>query len=460
MDKIKGNILVVDDDPEMCRLLSEVLAGEGHHVRTVGSGEEALDHLSHGIDLLITDLRLKAMEGLDLMHRVRKENPEVAVIIITAFGTVESAIEAMKLGAYDYIPKPFKMEELILVVQKALREGYLRREVSRLRQEIGRGYQFSNIIGKSKSMREIFDLIQRIAGTSSNILVIGESGTGKELVAKAIHYNSNRKDRPFVPVNCAAIPETLLESELFGYNRGAFTDAKGDRAGLFEEAHGGTLFLDEISELPTSLQPKLLRVLEDKEVRRLGSSRNIKVDVRVIAASNLDLDEEIKRRRFRDDLYYRLNVIQIKIPPLREHRDDILPLVQHFLNKFQRENGKRISGVSESALSLLVDYAWPGNVRELENAIERAVILSRGEEILSEDLPTALTGNREDFSTLDEAVGRQLTLEELEHRYIARILDQTQGNKFRAAQLLGIDRKTLYRKLKGGKNQMLSKQMS
>jgi DNA-binding NtrC family response regulator len=460
MDKIKGNILVVDDDPEMRDLLSDVLSEEGHRVKTVASGEEALKHLSEDIDLMITDLRLKEMEGLDLMHRVRKEKPEIAVIIITAFGTVESAIEAMKLGAYDYIRKPFKMEELILVAQKALHEGYLRREVVRLRQEIGRGYQFNNIIGKSKSMRDIFDLIQRIAGTSSNILVIGESGTGKELVAKAIHYNSSRKDRPFVPVNCAAIPETLLESELFGYNRGAFTDAKGDRAGLFEEANGGTLFLDEISEMPISLQAKLLRVLQDKEVRRLGSSRNVKVDVRVIAASNLDLDEEIKNRRFRDDLYYRLNVIQIKIPPLREHRDDILPLVEHFLAKFQKETGKKISGISESALSLLVEYAWPGNVRELENAIERAVILTRGEEILSEDLPSSLTGNRDDFSTLDEAVGKQLTLDELEHRYIARILEQTHGNKFRAAQLLGIDRKTLYRKLKGQKNQSLSQPIS
>ncbi len=447
MDKLKGTILVVDDDPEMCRLLYDVLTEEGHTVETATTGQEALAKLSDQVDLVITDLRLKEMKGLELMHQVKKQKSEVSVIIITAFGTIESAIEAMKLGAYDYIPKPFKMEELAIVVQKALQEGALRREVARLRREIGKEYQFSNIIGKSKAMQAIFDLIGRIAGTVSNILITGESGTGKELVAKAIHYNSPRKDRPFIPVNCAAIPETLLESELFGHVKGAFTDAKGNKTGLFEEASGGTLFLDEISEFPMSLQAKLLRVLQDKEVRRVGSNQHTKVDVRFIAASNLDLAEEVKRHRFRGDLFYRLNVIQIQIPPLRERRDDILFLAHHFLKKYQKESGKPVMGISESALSLLAKYPWPGNVRELENAIERAVILARGEQVLPEDLPSTLTGGRDDYSVLEKVLERQLTLEELEREYIARVLEQTGGNKYRTAQILGIDRKTLYRKL-------------
>ena len=446
MDKLRGKILVVDDDPEMCRLLHDVLTEEGHAVDTATSGKEALARLSDPTDLMITDLRLKEMKGLELMHLVKQRHPGISVIIITGFGTIESAIEAMKQGAYDYIPKPFKMEELALVVQKALGESDLRREVARLRREIGKEYRFANIIGKSKSMQAVFDLIRRIADTASNILITGDSGTGKELVARAIHYNSPRKDRPFIPVNCAAIPENLLESELFGHVKGAFTDAKGDKTGLFEEASDGTLFLDEISDLPMSLQAKLLRVLQDKVIRRVGSTQHVKVDVRVIAASNLDLADEVQKHRFRDDLFYRLNVIQIHLPPLRERRDDILPLAHHFLKKYQQETGKSVTGISESALSLLTRYSWPGNVRELENVIERAVILGRGSQIMPDDLPPTLTGGR-DFSTLEKALERQLTLEELEREYTLRILEQTGGNKYRAAQILGIDRKTLYRKL-------------
>ena len=453
MDKLKGRILVVDDDPEMCRLLSDVLTEEGHTAETANTGQEALTKLSDEIDLVITDLRLKEMKGLELMHQIKQQQPGVSVIIITAFGTVESAIEAMKLGAYDYIPKPFKMAELVVVVQKALQEGALRREVIRLRRERGKEYQFSNIIGKSKAMQAVFDLIRRIADSSSNLLVTGESGTGKELVAKAIHFNSPRKDRPFIPVNCAAIPETLLESELFGHVRGAFTDAKGDKAGLFEEAAGGTLFLDEISELPMSLQAKLLRVLQDKVIRRVGSNKQAKVDVRVIAASNSDLDEEVKQHRFRGDLFYRLNVIQIQLPPLRGRTEDILALADHFLKKYQQENGKAIIEISETALSLLVRYPWPGNVRELENAMERAVILARGNQILPEDLPSTITGGQNDYVSLEKALQQQLTLDELEREYIARVLEQTGGNKYQAAHLLGIDRKTLYRKLAQSKTQ-------
>ncbi len=447
MDKLSGKILVVDDDQEMCQMLADVLAAEGHRVKTVTTGKDALASLSEDVDLLITDLNLKEMKGLELMHRVKQQNPEIAVVIITAFGTVESAIEAMKMGAYDYISKPFKTDELIIVVHKALREGALHREVVRLRKAVGQEYQFENIIGKSKPMQVIFNLIQRVSNTSSNILITGESGTGKELVAKAIHYNSLRKDKPFIPINCAAIPETLLESELFGHVRGAFTDAKGDKAGLFEEAAGGTLFLDEISELPLNLQAKLLRVLQDKEVRRVGAGKSTKVDVRVIAASNLDLSEEVKQRKFRQDLFYRLNVLQIQVPPLRERRDDILPLAHHFLKKFQQEVAKPVKGFNESVLALFLDYSWPGNVRELENAVERAVILAQSDQITLSDLPSTLASSREDYSTLEKALDRQLSLEQLEQEYIARILEQAGGNKYQAAQILGIDRKTLYRKI-------------
>lgn len=448
MDKIKGNILVVDDDEEMCRLLSDVLTEGGHSVRSVTSSDDAMAVLQNPLDLVITDLRLKGMEGLELMHRIKKSRPELFVIIITAFGSIESAIEAMKRGAYDYIPKPFKMDELLLVVQKALREGALHREVARLRSEINKEYRFENIIGKSKSMQTIFDLIKRVSSTSANILIVGESGTGKELVAKAIHYNSPRKGHPFVPVNCAAIPDALLESEMFGHVRGAFTDAKSDKPGLFEEASGGTLFLDEISEVPMMIQAKLLRAVQERDVRRVGSNRIIKIDTRIIVASNLDLAEEVKQHRFRDDLFYRLNVIQIVVPPLRERRDDIIRLVYYFFDKFKKESEKAISGISESVLSILLDYYWPGNVRELENAIERAVILSQGDQILPEDLPSSISGSRDEFSMLEEALDKQITLEDLSLKYIERVLEKTGGNKYRTAQILGIDRKTLYRKMK------------
>jgi DNA-binding NtrC family response regulator len=447
VDKLSGHVLVVDDDPEMRRLLGDVLTEEGHAVQAAASGPEALGRLTDQIDLVITDLHLPAMKGLELMHQVKQRRPEVAVIIITAFGSIESAIEAMKQGAYDYLPKPFKLDELALVAQKALRESALRREVTRLREELSRDYRFGSLIGKSKAMQAIFNLVRTVADASSNVLITGESGTGKELVAKAIHYNSLRKARPFVPVNCAAIPESLLESELFGHVKGAFTDAKADKAGLFEEANGGTLFLDEISELPLPLQAKLLRVLQEKEIRRVGSTKQIPVDARVIAASNIDLAEQVAQRRFRQDLYYRLNVIHIQVPPLRERRDDILPLAEHFFIKHQDGRAKKLRGFSEQALALLLDYGWPGNVRELENVVERATIVARGEQIALEDLPPELAGRRSDYAALEQAAKRQLSLEELERDYITRIIEQTGGNKNRAAQILGIDRKTLYRKL-------------
>jgi DNA-binding NtrC family response regulator len=451
-EQIPGRLLVVDDDPQMCRLVSEVLTEEGYTVLTATNGAEALSRLvgSEGepFDLMITDLHLPAMKGFDLMFQARQRQPDLSVIIITAFGSIESAIDAMKQGAYDYLPKPFKIEELILTVSKALRESALRREVARLREELSRDYRFGNLIGKSKAIRSIFDLIRSVASATSNILITGESGTGKELVAKAIHYNGVRKARPFVPVNCAAIPDTLMESELFGHVKGAFTDARSDKAGLFEEAEGGTLFLDEVTELPLPLQAKLLRVLQEKEIRRVGSAKHLPVDVRVIAASNVDVAGRVESREFRQDLFYRLNVIHIHVPPLRERRDDILLLAERFLAARQQGNGTtKIRGFSEQVLALFLDYGWPGNVRELENVVERAVVVAKGELISMEDLPSEMTGRRIDYAAVEHASRRQLSLAELERDYIARMIEQTGGNKNRAAQILGIDRKTLYRKL-------------
>jgi two-component system response regulator HydG len=360
---------------------------------------------------------------------------------------VETAVEAMKHGASDYLTKPVKKDELIRVVERVIREAALRREVSRLRREVRKEYSFYQILGKSKSIQAVFDLIRRVADSPTNVLITGESGTGKELVAKAIHYNSDRKDAPFIPVNCAAIPEQLLESELFGHMRGAFTDAKMDKRGLFEEAQKGTLFLDEISELPLMLQAKILRAIQEKEIRRVGATKPISVDVRIIAATNLNLGEEVKSRRFREDLYYRLNVIELKLPPLRERREDIPLLVEAFLKKCGEVRGKEVKGVGEAALAMLMDYAWPGNVRELENVIERAVTLSRGDKISPDDLPAAVQGARGDRRVLDEAAERTLPLHELEKEYIKKVLEKTGGNKYQAAHALGIDRKTLYRKL-------------
>jgi DNA-binding NtrC family response regulator len=360
---------------------------------------------------------------------------------------VETAVEAMKHGASDYLTKPVKKDELVRVVERVIREAALRREVNRLRKEVHKEYSFHQILGKSKPIQAVFDLIRRVADSPTNVLITGESGTGKELVAKAIHYNSTRKEAPFVPVNCAAIPEQLLESELFGHMRGAFTDAKVDKRGLFEEAQKGTLFLDEISELPLMLQAKILRAIQEKEIRRVGATKPISVDVRIIAATNLNLSEEVKNKRFREDLYYRLNVIELKLPPLRERREDIPLLVDAFLKKCGESSGKVVKGVSEAALAMLIDYTWPGNVRELENVIERAVTLSRGEKISPDDLPPAVQGARGDRRVLDEAAEKSLPLHEIEKEYIKKILEKTGGNKYQAAHALGIDRKTLYRKL-------------
>ena len=448
MSDVPQNVLVVDDDQDMRALLRDVLEEHGYKVTLAQNGQEALKNLREGeYPVVLTDLRMKGIQGIELLAEIKRSFPDTNVILMTAFGSVETALEAMKQGASDYLMKPVKNDDLLRVTERSFREALLRSEINRLRREVNKEYSFNQILGKSKPMREIFDLIRRVADSPTNILITGESGTGKELVAKALHYNSERKDAAFVAVNCAAIPEQLLESELFGHMRGAFTDAKVDKRGLFEEAAKGTLFLDEISELPLMLQAKLLRAIQEKEIRRLGANRPIAVDTRLIAATNLNLSEEVKAKRFREDLYYRLNVIEMRLPPLRERREDIPLLVDAFLKKFGQARGKDVKGVSETTLALLIDYAWPGNVRELENVIERAVTLSRGDKILPDDLPATIQGSRGDRRVLDEAAEKMHPLHEIEKEYIKKILEKMGGNKYQAAQVLGIDRKTLYRKL-------------
>jgi len=440
-------ILVVDDDLEMCQLLSDVLKGEGFSVIALSDSLEASKALKREeFDTIVTDLKMKGLKGLDLLEEANKRAPLTPVIIITAFGTIESAIQAMKMGAYDYLTKPFRMDELILTVKKALENRLLKKEVVRLRKEVETRYHFHQLIGRSNSMQKIYALVERISDSSSNVFITGESGTGKELVARAIHYNGVRKDGPFIAVNCAAIPETLLESELFGYRKGAFTDAKTDKKGLMFEANTGTLFLDEITEMPNTLQAKLLRVMEEREVRPLGDTRSYPIDVRIISTTNRDIQFVFEKGRFREDLYYRLKVIDIELPPLRERREDIPLLIQHFIDKFNVNLKKRVSGVSEETLKLLLNYSWPGNVRELENAIERAMNLSQQEVILPEDLPKSLDQNT-DEKLFEKAIEQKLTLEQLEKEYIKRVLMEAEGNKSKAAERLGLDRKTLYRKL-------------
>lgn len=447
MSETLHKVLVVDDDLEMCGLLSDVLKGEGFSAITTHDSLEASKILKkEEFDIIITDLKMKGLKGLDLLEETKQISPLTPVVIITAFGTIESAIQAMKMGAYDYITKPFQMDELILTVRKALENRFLKKEVVRLKREVETRYDFHQLIGKSASMQKIYDLIERIRDSSINVFITGESGTGKELAAKAIHYSGVRKGGPFIAVNCAAIPETLLESELFGYKKGAFTDAKSDKKGLIFEANEGTLFLDEITEMPPTLQAKLLRVLEEREVRPLGDTTSYPIDLRIISTSNCDITSSIQQGRFREDLYYRLKVIDIDMPALRERREDIPILVQHFIQKFSKELKKVVSTVSGDALKILLNYPWPGNVRELENILQRAITLSRHEVISPEDLPPSII-QKADEKLFEKAMEEKFTLDQLEKEYIRRVLIETGGNKSKAAERLGLDRKTLYRKL-------------
>jgi two-component system response regulator HydG len=430
-------IVLVEDDRELRDFLHETLEDAGYEVTGFPTANAAFRYLTErgAADAVISDLVMPGMRGQELLHELRQHRPELSVIIITAFGAIGSAIELVKAGAYDYLTKPFTNDELLLTLERALHESRLRREVARLASTARTGP--AGFIGASRVMQEMYDLLQRSAAAQFPVLITGESGTGKELVARAVHQLSGRSG-PFVPLNCAAVPDNLLESELFGHERGAFTGAAREKPGLLETADQGTLFLDEVTELPVALQPKLLRALEEGEVRRVGATRTRRVHTRFVAATNRDLEQEVTAGRFREDLFWRLNVLHVHMPPLRERAADIPLLTEHFLA------GRPIS---PQALALLAAYPWPGNVRELRNAIERAAALAQSKEIQLSDLPPRIRDSASGTNRIIEASRRQLGLRELEREYIFEVLRQTTGNKSRAAEILGLDRKTLYRKL-------------
>jgi len=437
---MKPRILVVDNDSDMVALLRRHLEGDGWPVTAVTGGEDAQTALGREeYAVVLTDLIMEPVDGLAVLREAQRVQPRARVILMTAFGSLESAIDAMRLGAYDYLTKPFKLPELSLVVKRAVEDQQLREENRRLRAEVEQRYSFDNILGRSKPMQAVFEQIRAVAETDAPVLLLGDSGSGKELVARAIHWHSGRRDKAFVAVNCAAIPETLLESELFGHEKGSFTGADRKRRGLFVEAQGGTLLLDEIAEMPQTLQVKLLRALQDRVVRPVGGNDEIKVDLRVISATNRDLPAFVRQGKFREDLYYRVAVIPIRIPSLRERPEDIPILAEHFLKRASAGMGKDITGFDDEALKWLHQHNWPGNVRELENVVERAATLAKGPLITRDDLRIEFTPG----STGE--LGVRPSLAEVESQYIRRIMDEVRGDKRAAARILGISVRTLQR---------------
>jgi len=445
-------VLVVDDEENLRHMLREMLRKHGYDVHEAENGEEALAQArEYSYDFILCDIRMPVLDGVGFLRGAQEAGLGGTIIMMSAYGTIDTALQCMKEGAYDYVSKPFKNDEILLVLKKAEERERLKAENRRLRAEVSREYSFGAIVSRTPRMREIFELIRRVCDVKTPVLILGESGTGKELVARAIHRNGSRRGAPFVAVNCGAIPGNLLESELFGHVRGAFTDASADRAGLFEEAHGGTLFLDEIGEMAPALQVKLLRVLQEGEVRRVGAQRPTKVDVRIISATSRDLGEEVAAGRFREDLFFRLNVFGITLPPLRERLEDVPLLVGHFLEKHGAALGKPGVRVSPEALQLLMEYGWPGNVRELENCIERGIILSDGEVISPDVLPDGIQGGGHRGPTLpggDDQLSIKKAEERLEREFIRRALDKTGGNRTHAARLLEISHRALLYKLK------------
>ena len=457
MKDFKGRVAIVDDDREMRSLLEDFLTSEGYSVVTFPLATEALEALSSNgslgrekeegdLDLIISDIQMPKMGGLEFSARLSTLRPEIPTILITAFGSIETAIEAMKQGAFHYVVKPFKLAEIAVNVERALEHRKLQRDNTALRQEIKRTWTMGEVIGKSSGMKEVFDLVTRVAQATANVLIMGESGSGKEMVARAVHQNGPRANKPFVAINCTAIPETLLESELFGHAKGSFTGAFQRKRGLFEEAEGGSLFLDEIGDMNVALQSKLLRVIQERKVRPVGDNVSRDVNVRIIAATHKDLKAAIKDGRFREDLYYRLSVIPIIIPPLRQRREDIPLLAEHFLTKYAATNNANVKGFTKRAMVKLMGLRWEGNVRELENVVERAVVLATQALIDEADIPSPETMNAEEFFI--SATGNFPTLEQLESRYVQVVLDKTAGRKDKASQILGINRRTLYRKVK------------
>ena len=440
-------ILVVDDDSYVREATEEILRLKGYEVDTAPEARSALKRLDEcEYDLILSDIRMPGMNGMELLEAARSRTPDIHIILMTAYGTIEDAVEAMKKGAYDYIQKgSTDPAEVELVVERALKYQETVRENRRLRSELHQRYSFDNMIGKAHSMEKVFDLIDTVAESKATILVTGESGTGKELVARALHYNSSHRNGPFVRLNCAALPKDLMESELFGHEKGAFTGAIKQTRGRFEMADGGTLLLDEISEVDLSLQAKLLRVLQEREFERVGGAQTLKIDVRIVATTNRDLQQEVEAGHFREDLYYRLNVIEINLPPLRERREDIPALIQHFLERYGAENGKKLAGPTDETLERLVQYHWPGNIRELENCIERAVVVSRSPMLSLADFPQKIFAKPS--ASDDGGIHLGLTVHEMERRLIMKTLEGCNGNRTEAASLLAISTRTLRNKL-------------
>ena len=445
-------VLVVDDDTGHLAMLQTLLKSWGYSVETANDGSEALTKCKiRAFDLVLMDIRMAQMDGIEALRLIKDYNPAIPVLIMTAYSSVDSAVQALKAGAYDYLTKPLDMELVKLTIERALDHVRLKSENAALRERLPSGFELANIVGKSEAMRKLLEQVAMVAPTEATVLITGESGTGKELVAKAIHFNSMRKDGPLVTVNCAALAENLLESELFGHEKGAFTGADRKRDGRFLMAHNGTIFLDEIGEISAAMQAKLLRVIQEREIHRVGSDKSIGVNVRILAATNRDLKREVEKHRFREDLYYRLNVMVLEVPPLRSRRDDIPILTQHFLARFAEKNRKLIKGVTPSAMDRLIKNDWPGNVRELENAMERAVILATGEYIESSNLPLTVIADYESakgHTTYNQDISASKSLGEVEREAILSTLEQTNWNKAKAAQILGVTRATLHKKLK------------
>ncbi|KPL04958.1 MAG: hypothetical protein AMJ73_03135 [candidate division Zixibacteria bacterium SM1_73] len=443
---LEKKVLVVDDDSLMKDFLKEALGRSDYSVDLASTGEEALEKIKDkDYDVILSDIRMPSMGGMELLEATKEYLPDAEVIMMTAYGTVENAVEAMKLGAFDYVMKPFSADAIEMKLKRAFEQMRLKKENKSLHQALENTYSFGNIVGKSPQMQKIFESVKAVADSKATVLITGESGTGKELIATAIHYNSSRKDGPFVKVNCAALPEGLVETQLFGHERGAFTGAIRKSRGRFELADGGTLLLDEVSEISPGLQAKLLRVLQEREFERLGSEETIQVDVRIISTSNQNLKERMEKGKFREDLFYRLNVIPIHIAPLRERKEDIPVLVEHFLNKYNLENRRSIEGISQKVYEMFMEYHWPGNVRELENCIERAVVTSKGKVLTLRDLPKEIAFGKADFAS--ETIGVGCSIHEAEKKLILKTLELQGGNRTKAAEILEISTRTLRNKL-------------
>jgi DNA-binding NtrC family response regulator len=436
---MKRRVLIVEDEEKLRRVIELQLLTAGFEVEKAGTAEEGL-LASERAHLVLTDLRLPGMDGLTLLHSIRRQNSQVPVVVMTAYGSVEVAVEAMKAGAVDFLLKPFSLDHLMAVVNKALELSALRDENRQLKEELGRRYEFDNIVGRSALMQEIFATVTRVAASRATVLLAGESGVGKDLIARAIHFHSPRHDRPFVKINCTSIPENLMESELFGYEKGAFTGANASKPGKFEQADTGTVFLDEIGDVPNSIQVKLLRILQEREFERLGSNKTRHIDVRVIAATNVDLREALEQGTFREDLYYRLNVVPLNIPPLRARREDIPFLAEHFVAKLAKEQGSPVDSITPAALEKLLGYHWPGNVRELENVIERSVVLCSGTRLDAADIRLDMSPQRTRAAVSDTFLPDGLTLDQYEQNIIREALKRANGNKSQAARLLGLTR--------------------